>query len=83
MEVCEVLPVADHIALCHTIEQCVAQHSHYEEDQHDQDEDIKERRDRHLDCLKQRLEAFVLSCQAQHATHSQYSQHARKLRSNR
>ena len=45
MEVVEVLPVTDHIALFHLIEQSISQHSHDEKDQHQENKDVDERGD--------------------------------------
>ena len=61
MEVGEVFVLADYVALGHLEEHGVAQNSHDEEDQHEQDKDVEEGVDRHHDCFEQRLEALVLA----------------------
>ena len=58
MEVGEVLELVDDITLVYVEEHSVAQDSADEEDQHEQDEDVEERVNRHHDGLEQRLETL-------------------------
>lgn len=83
MKVCEVLPRTDHVAFSHAVKQRIAKHSHDEEDEHQQNKHVDQRRDRHLDGFEQRLQALVLASKTQHATNSENSEDTSKLGSNR
>ena len=82
MEVGEVLPFADDIALSNIEEERVAQYGHDEEDEHEKDEHVDERGNGHLNGLQERPQVTKLVCQAQDATDSQDAQHTCELRTN-
>ena len=79
MEVREVFPLVDHLALSHLVEERVAQHSHDEKDEHEQNEDVDQRRHGHLDRLQEGLEALVLAGQTEHSADSEHAEHSCEL----
>ena len=62
MEVRKVLPITDDISFGNVVEQRIAQDSHDEEDEHQQNEHINQWWDGHLDSFQKRLQAFILAC---------------------
>ena len=79
MEVREVFPLVDHLALSHLVEERVAQHSHDEKDEHEQNEDVDQRRHGHLDRFQEGLEALVLAGQTKHSADSEHAENSCEL----
>ena len=80
MEIGEVLELADDVALGDHGEHGVTEHSHDEEDQHQQDKHIEQRVDGHNDRFEQLLQALIFTSQAQHTGNAHNTHDTGELR---